>query len=1793
MPDVDVNVTKPPDDKKFYRLIRLPNGIRALLVQERLTAAGATPSSADSHKAAVAVTVGGGAGSFADPAWRQGLAHFLEHDLFCGSEKHPGENEYDSYLSANGGSANAFTENESTTYECDVNPDALEGALDRVAAFFAAPLFRPSLVSREVRAIESEFAQSRSSDSARGGQILCHSAAPRHPYNNFGWGNYRSLLGWEKESAAGGGTSGSGTAKSDGGGPPPPPTPAPSSSSSSSSSIIEDLRTFHAKAYDTRRMHLVVRGDGRALAAHVAPFVWPPGPSPRMAPRMTAAAAAGLDALEAAVRATFGTIPASVGGDDAEGPASSAAPAPAPAPSSTAPRLPGPLETIATLRELYGVADRSHARGDRAYTRPAAGASSGFSLAPCSVRGPSAEAFAGGARGTVILSPLIVRRSTAPSSSSPQSDDHYPFTPLAHFFRSRTNKHTLNLSWALPPLPDWYRQRPESLVGHVLGHEGTGTILHHLRAAGLALSLSAGVGSGGTDSCGACMLFVIKVGCTPLGLSRWREVVTVVSSYVVHVLCGGVNAAAAAVPVPPEEWDVASGSPAPRGGLSLPPSALLAAAEAAALASSSAAAAAAAPPVAGCPFAHPSAPPAFATLAGYAVPSRVLSALHTVCSSLAWAQAETAQTARLEYAHGDEGDALEATVDASLSMAALGAPDEDVLLAAANMLGSPIVSDADADADADGGEDGASSSSSSAAYPSPAHLPPALRRALRRDGFVPALVAYIAAHLTPANLRVDISTPLVGDGPGADEDPVLRLPITTFVAEKRDDDEEEEEGGEEGSEDEDEDGMSGEDEGSFDDEEDEDGDEDGSEGSDGDDGGPDGGPGGLLSSAPAVPDGPPPTFLTPHERSLAERREEPWFGTPYVLVPIDPATVRAWAFPPTPAELVAAAAAAAAVTPAPASSLLPLLTLPTPNAFIPTDLGLKPIAAPTATAAPAQTLPVEAAPLVTASPAQTLPVEVARVAFAPSPTNPSRLVRVTSPLQTASTATSGAGAAASAPSSSASPSPAPLVLGRLWHKQDGTFRTPRTALYASLHLPALAWDPLLVVASEVWMSLAYEDLTPTTYAAECAGLSASLHPSRWGFDVEVSGFTHRARALLASVLASFSLSPPTGDAEGSGVAHGAEVDAAVPAYALSAERFARWRDYRGRLYANSLLAVGELGSLERSRILHVGTGEEGYAWERRMGILGSGPAGEKTAPDPALTPEWMLAVLGVRPAAAEGAATASSSSSSSAAAAATTAPAPTFGSMWAATPARPVVVDVFVHGNEDIASAEAYLHTIVAPVAAAVGRWLGALPAAAAAATAATPSPVSPSPLAPLAPLYPSRPHLRIPHGQTITRVVPSFSPDEVNGLTLIHHQAGLDGIHHPHQQQQPPSSSSSSPPTSSSERARLRAYADLLEDLLSEPFFDVLRTKEQLGYEVYICRGLSEGAGVVDLHCGIKSATHPPHEVRGRIEAFFAKFRDELVDKCTCGSDDGEAEEGEAKGGKTGKGKGKGGGKGKKGAGASAASAAPRTCPFDDRIRSLIARKLRAEGSLSDEAYGHWREVRHGRVAFGRAREEADELTRLLSPRAAAAAAAAAVVTTGAAGAAAVPSPGGVSTHPGHALIVDLYDRLLLQVPAAPPSGSAGSGAGAGAGKGKGVKRPAAASAPPAASAAGPSGGIAVGGRLVVQVVGRAAPWAAAALAAADAAQSSETGAGGAGKKPRGAAATKGSSAGKKGAGAGASGIAAGGMETFLPGPPSSVYAWHRTLRDPSSAQVEVGPEEAPPLAAPFAVFPPAYGRG
>lgn len=174
------DVTTSPNDARKYALVTLDNGLRALLI-----------SDPETDKAAASLDVNIGSGS--DPEHRQGLAHFLEHMLFLGTEKYPAANEYQDFITSHGGSHNAYTAQEHTNYFFDVDKAFLEPALDRFAQFFVAPLFSAEYVAREKNAVDSEYRSNLRSDRRRVYYAWKQLINPQHPLAKFATGNLDTL----------------------------------------------------------------------------------------------------------------------------------------------------------------------------------------------------------------------------------------------------------------------------------------------------------------------------------------------------------------------------------------------------------------------------------------------------------------------------------------------------------------------------------------------------------------------------------------------------------------------------------------------------------------------------------------------------------------------------------------------------------------------------------------------------------------------------------------------------------------------------------------------------------------------------------------------------------------------------------------------------------------------------------------------------------------------------------------------------------------------------------------------------------------------------------------------------------------------------------------------------------------------------------------------------------------------------------------------------------------------------------------------------------------------------------------------------------------------------------------------------------------------------------------------------------------------------------------------------------------------------------------------------------------
>ncbi|SNY51472.1 Secreted Zn-dependent peptidases, insulinase-like [Arsukibacterium tuosuense] len=175
-----VHIKQSPNDNRAYHHLTLDNGLTVLLVKD---------SNAEKSAAALTVNVG----HFDDPADYQGMAHFLEHMLFLGSEHFPDPGEYQQFISQHGGNHNAWTGTEHSHFYFDIDTPQLQQAIARFADMFCRPLFTEAYVEKERHAIEAEYSLKLKDDSRRIYQVHKETINPAHPFAKFSVGNLNTL----------------------------------------------------------------------------------------------------------------------------------------------------------------------------------------------------------------------------------------------------------------------------------------------------------------------------------------------------------------------------------------------------------------------------------------------------------------------------------------------------------------------------------------------------------------------------------------------------------------------------------------------------------------------------------------------------------------------------------------------------------------------------------------------------------------------------------------------------------------------------------------------------------------------------------------------------------------------------------------------------------------------------------------------------------------------------------------------------------------------------------------------------------------------------------------------------------------------------------------------------------------------------------------------------------------------------------------------------------------------------------------------------------------------------------------------------------------------------------------------------------------------------------------------------------------------------------------------------------------------------------------------------------------
>lgn len=132
-------------------------------------------------------------GYFSDPDKFPGLAHFLEHLIFMGSDEYTDENYFNEKLSKFQGMTNAYTDKDKTVYYFNSLEKGFEEILDIFYNLIKNPLLSKESQKREVNAVNSEHQKNLLNDSWRLNSILNELADEDHLLRKFGTGNKDTL----------------------------------------------------------------------------------------------------------------------------------------------------------------------------------------------------------------------------------------------------------------------------------------------------------------------------------------------------------------------------------------------------------------------------------------------------------------------------------------------------------------------------------------------------------------------------------------------------------------------------------------------------------------------------------------------------------------------------------------------------------------------------------------------------------------------------------------------------------------------------------------------------------------------------------------------------------------------------------------------------------------------------------------------------------------------------------------------------------------------------------------------------------------------------------------------------------------------------------------------------------------------------------------------------------------------------------------------------------------------------------------------------------------------------------------------------------------------------------------------------------------------------------------------------------------------------------------------------------------------------------------------------------------
>ncbi|UCP07741.1 pyrroloquinoline quinone biosynthesis protein PqqF [Pseudomonas sp. MM213] len=133
------------------------------------------------------------AGSHDVPLAWPGLAHFLEHLLFLGTERFPAEQGLMAYVQGHGGQVNARTSERTTDFFFELPPQVFNEGLQRLSDMLAHPRMNLDDQLREREVLHAEFVAWSQDPTAQQQLALFDGLSPTHPLRGFHAGNRDSL----------------------------------------------------------------------------------------------------------------------------------------------------------------------------------------------------------------------------------------------------------------------------------------------------------------------------------------------------------------------------------------------------------------------------------------------------------------------------------------------------------------------------------------------------------------------------------------------------------------------------------------------------------------------------------------------------------------------------------------------------------------------------------------------------------------------------------------------------------------------------------------------------------------------------------------------------------------------------------------------------------------------------------------------------------------------------------------------------------------------------------------------------------------------------------------------------------------------------------------------------------------------------------------------------------------------------------------------------------------------------------------------------------------------------------------------------------------------------------------------------------------------------------------------------------------------------------------------------------------------------------------------------------------